>query len=266
MWTCCEVVLINFNNFAVLHYKFFYALKLNRRNYLLIKNMLLFILCISKRWQFFLKLQRVARFFLFSLVILVEHFSYTFRTPCYPWLSSPSPLFLSLFLSFSWRRVYTAACDHRRVYVYGMYGGRQTRGQVEGCATCCSVAGTRANSRMSPLGFGCRSAWDGTPEEHSARGYSNHNGASLPPRVYTYIRICVRARTLSLFDTYQDLASSNLFFPLFSARFISSSSSSSSLSTAPLVVVFSSRAIYSPPSFFLDIAPSGHDPDLTWFA
>lgn len=67
-------------------------------------------------------------------------------------------LVLSLSLSFR--------LDVRVLRAYGrvpralvcMYSGRQTRGQVEGCATCCSVAGTRANSRMSPFGFGCGSA------------------------------------------------------------------------------------------------------------
>lgn len=125
----------------------------------------------------------------------------TFRIPCYPWLSSPSSLSFSSFsLSLLWLTVRTKSMCGRvqRVYMYGMYGGRQTRGQVEGCATCCSVAGTRANSRMSPLGVWLRVGMRRhTGEEQFARGYSNHNGASLSPRVY--IRICVHARVLSLF-------------------------------------------------------------------
>lgn len=91
-----------------------------------------------------------------------------------------------------------------------IYGGRQTRGQVEGCATCCSVAGTRMNSRMSRLGFGCGSAWDGILEEHFARGYSNHNGANLPPRVY--IRTCIYVHALFLSSVVCTSSSLSVFF------------------------------------------------------
>lgn len=150
----------------------------------------------------------------------------------------------------------------------------EQEGQVEGCATCCFVAGTReTNGRMRVvqvwLRIGMRRH---TPEKHSALGYSNHNGASLLLLVL-FLSVMYALVAPSLFGSSPGLFFFFFFFVHFSSSSSSSSSSFGSLSSSsssfcsscwPDAVLFLRPPLHL--LFFLDVAPSGHDPDLTRFA